>query len=88
MTNGDLLEGAAQICRFLYGDDTPKLRRRVYYWNEVIEGKVSARVSAVDVPPLFKIGGVVCGRKSALTAWMAERERACRLKISATDEAA
>ena len=87
MINGDLLEGAGPLCRFLYADDSPKRRRRIYYWMEVIEGKVSANVKAADVPPLLTIGGVVCGRKSVLTEWMAERERASGLRIARSDEA-
>jgi hypothetical protein len=58
----DLLEGAAAIADFLFGD--PKLRRRVYWLAE----KQSL--------PVFRLGVTLCARPSTLRQWVAEQERA------------
>jgi hypothetical protein len=57
----DLLQGADQIAHFLFGD--PARRRRVYHLAE------NSRL------PVFRIGALLCGRKSSLLAWIAEQER-------------
>jgi hypothetical protein len=57
----DLLQGANQIAHFLFGD--PARRRRVYHLAE------NSRL------PVFRIGALLCGRKSSLLAWIAEQER-------------
>jgi hypothetical protein len=62
----DLLEGAEEIARFMFGS-TDK-RRRVYH--------LAARSNL----PLFRLGEVICGRRSTLLAWIAEQEKAKRLK--------
>jgi hypothetical protein len=57
----DLLQGADQIAHFLFGDRAR--RRRVYHLAE------NSRL------PVFRIGALLCGRKSSLLAWIAEQER-------------
>lgn len=56
----DLLRGADQIAEFLFGD--PGQRRKVYHLTEC------SRL------PVFKLGAVLCARKSVLLAWIAEQE--------------
>jgi hypothetical protein len=58
---GDILYGADGIAEFLYGDG--KLRRKVYNLVE------TARL------PHFRLGAVICARKSVLLAWIAAQER-------------
>jgi len=58
----DLLEGAAQIAAFLFGDG--KQRRRVYWLVQ----KQSL--------PVFKIGQRICARPSTLRRWIREQEAA------------
>ncbi|WP_439373167.1 DNA-binding protein [Bradyrhizobium sp. DASA03120] len=58
----DLLEGAEEIARFMFG--SPGKRRRVYH------------LAAHSDLPLFRLGEVICGRRSTLLAWIAEREQA------------
>jgi hypothetical protein len=57
---GDILHGAEGIADFLYGDG--KLRRKVYNLVE------TARL------PHFRLGAVICARKSVLLSWIAEQE--------------
>jgi hypothetical protein len=57
---GDILYGADGIAEFLYGDG--KLRRKVYNLVE------TARL------PHFRLGAVICARKSVLLSWIAEQE--------------
>ena len=57
----DLLQGADQIAHFLFGDRAR--RRRVYHLAE------NSRL------PVFRIGALLCGRKSSLLAWIAEQEQ-------------
>jgi hypothetical protein len=57
---GDVLHGAEGIAEFLYGDG--KLRRKVYNLVE------TARL------PHFRLGAVICARKSVLLSWIAEQE--------------
>jgi hypothetical protein len=56
----DLLDGAAQIAAFLFGD--AKQRRRVYWLVQ----KQSL--------PVFKIGQRICARPSTLRRWISEQE--------------
>ncbi len=56
----DLLDGADKISVFLFGDE--KKRRRVYHLVE------TARL------PHFRLGGIVCARKSRLIQWIEEQE--------------
>ncbi|MET4016709.1 hypothetical protein BSZ19_35105 [Bradyrhizobium japonicum] len=58
----DLLDGADEIAAFLFKN--PGKRRRVYHLNEL--GQL----------PLFYLGGALCGRKSTLTRYIADAERA------------
>jgi hypothetical protein len=57
----DLLQGADQIAQFLFGD--PARRRRVYHLAE------NAKL------PVFRMGALLCGRKSSLLTWIADQER-------------
>ncbi|TYO65750.1 DNA-binding protein [Bradyrhizobium hipponense] len=62
----DLLEGANEIARFLFG---PKgRRRRVYY------------LIATSGLPVFRLGETICARRSTLRSWIAEQENAARAK--------
>jgi hypothetical protein len=58
--SGDLLYGADELARFLYGDR--KFRRKVY--NLVETNRL----------PHFRLGASICGRKSILLKWIAEQE--------------
>jgi hypothetical protein len=57
----DLLRGADQIAEFLFGN--PSERRKVYHLAE------KSRL------PVFRLGSVLCARKSTLTTWIEEQER-------------
>lgn len=57
----DLLTGADAIAMFLFGD--PKKRRRVYH---LADG---------EQLPVFRLGNMVCARKSALLLWIEAQER-------------
>jgi hypothetical protein len=59
---GDLLEGAAKIAEFIYGD--PAQRRKVYAHHE--RGDL----------PIFKIGEILHARKSALWKAIEAKEAA------------
>jgi hypothetical protein len=59
---GDILYGADGIAEFLYGDR--KLRRKVYNLVE------TARL------PHFRLGAVICARRSVLLHWIQAQERA------------
>ena len=59
----DLLRGADQIGAYVYGDD-PQRKRKVYHGYE--KGYL----------PLFKLGGVLHGRRSTIHARFAELEQA------------
>jgi hypothetical protein len=58
----DLLRGADAIAEFLFGDRSQ--RRKVYYL--VGEAKVCL--------PHFKLGAMICARRSKLLRWIEERE--------------
>lgn len=57
---GDLLEGADEISAFIYGDHNK--RRKVYHL---------ARSSNL---PVFRLGSVLCARKSKITEWIEAQE--------------
>lgn len=57
----DLLEGADAISAFLYG--TASKRRKVYYL---------AQTSRL---PTFRLGAVLCARKSKILQWIEEQEQ-------------
>ena len=58
----DLLRGADEIARFVFGD--AKHRRKVYYLTGDAKNNL----------PYFKLGSVICARKSTLLAWIADQE--------------
>ncbi|MDP2739388.1 MAG: hypothetical protein Q8O82_12005 [Pseudorhodobacter sp.] len=58
----DLLRGADEIARYMFGD--VKHRRKVYY----LTGEAAKGL------PHFKIGSLICARKSTLMNWIAEQE--------------
>ena len=57
----DLLRGAEQIAEFLFGD--PCERRKVYHLAE------TSRL------PVFRLGAVLCARRSVLLEWVAHQEQ-------------
>ena len=61
----DLLRGADAIALFVFGD--VRQRRKVYYYAS--EAKVRM--------PTFRMGNVICARKSKLIEWI-ERQEAAR----------
>ena len=61
----DLLRGADDIALYVFGD--VKQRRKVYYYAS--EAKVRM--------PTFRMGNVICARKSKLIEWI-ERQEAAR----------
>lgn len=58
----DLLHGAEAIAVFVFGD--VKHRRKVYYYAS--DAKVRM--------PVFRIGNVICARKSKLLEWIEVQE--------------
>lgn len=56
----DMLRGAHEIAGFLFGN--PKERRKVYHLAE------RSRL------PTFKLGAVLCARKSTIMEWVAQQE--------------
>lgn len=56
----DMLRGADEIAQFLYGD--PGLRRKVYH------------LVATSHLPVFKLGAMICARRSVLLKWIADQE--------------
>lgn len=62
----DLLEGADEVARFVFG--SPQKRRRVY------------DLAARSEIPLFRVGRVLCGRRSTLRAWISAKEAASASK--------
>ena len=60
----DLLRGADAIAQFVFGD--VRQRRKVYYYAS--EAKVKL--------PIFRIGNVICARKSKLIDWIEQQEAA------------
>ncbi len=59
----DLLRGADQIANFLFGE--PGQRRKVYHLAE------TSRL------PVFRLGTMLCARRSVLMAWIASQEKRC-----------
>lgn len=57
----DLLRGAEEIAAFMFG--SKKLRRKVYHLAE------TSRL------PVFRLGSVLCARRSVLMAWIADQEQ-------------
>lgn len=61
----DLLRGAADIASFVFGD--PRQRRAVYHL--AVEVKPEHRM------PVFRLGNVICARRSTLLRWIGEQEK-------------
>ena len=61
----DLLRGADEVARFVFG--SPKHRRKIYYYATDAKTRM----------PVFRIGAVICARKSTLIEWIEQQER-CR----------
>lgn len=59
----DLLRGADEIAKFMFGD--VKHRRKVYY----LTGEATKGL------PHFKIGSLICARKSTILNWITQQER-------------
>jgi hypothetical protein len=57
----DLLRGADAIAEFLFGDRSQ--RRKVYHLAE------TSRL------PVFRLGALLCARRSVLLNWIAEQEQ-------------
>jgi hypothetical protein len=68
--DGDLMRGGFEIADFLFPDDPDRLRRR----------KRLYRLVYMEEPPpfLFRLGLVICARKSAILRWIEEQERGGR----------
>lgn len=60
----DLLHGAEAIACFVFGD--AKYRRKIYYY--ATDAKLRM--------PTFRIGNVICARKSKLLEWIEMQETA------------
>lgn len=56
----DILRGADQIAEFIFGSS--KDRRKVYHLAE--KSKL----------PVFRLGSLLCARRSVLTGWIAAQE--------------
>jgi hypothetical protein len=56
----DMLRGADAIAIFLFGDR--KFRRKVYH------------LAATSNLPVFKLGAMICARKSVMLKWITEQE--------------
>jgi hypothetical protein len=56
----DMLRGAEEIAYFLYADRA--LRRKVYH------------LAATSNLPVFKLGSMICARKSVVLKWIADQE--------------
>jgi hypothetical protein len=59
----DLLRGADKIAKFVFG--STKFRRRVYYYSADAKLRM----------PTFRIGAIICARKSTLLEWIEQQER-------------
>lgn len=57
----DLLHGAETIAEFLFGDKEG--RRRVYH------------LAATSKLPVFRLGSVLCARRTVLIGWIRNQER-------------
>ena len=56
----DILRGADELAQFLFGNRNE--RRKVYH------------LSATSNLPVFKLGSMICARKSILRKWIEEQE--------------
>lgn len=61
----DLIVGAAEIARFIYGSDDERFQRRVYYLT----------TAGCKRPlPHFRLGSQIAARRSTILAWIEEQE--------------
>jgi hypothetical protein len=60
----DLLRGADEIAKFIFGDRGS--RRKIYYLAETSH------------LPVFRLGAVLCARRSKLLSWIAGQESRVR----------
>jgi hypothetical protein len=67
--SADILRGADEIAGFMFGD--PKQRRRVYHLAE--NGGL----------PVFRLGAVICARRSVLLTWIANQEKSAAAACAA-----
>ncbi len=58
----DLLRGADQIAEFMFG--TPMERRKIYH------------LADTKKLPVFRLGALLCARKSTLLTWIEAQEQA------------
>jgi hypothetical protein len=58
----DLLRGADEIAAFVFG--STKHRRKVYYYATDAKARM----------PVFRIGAIICARKSTLLEWIRLQE--------------
>lgn len=56
----DLLRGADEIAQYILGD--PRQRRKIYHMAE------NSRI------PTFRLGSMLCARRSTLLRWIAQQE--------------
>jgi hypothetical protein len=56
----DMLRGADEIAQFLYGDTG--FRRKIYH------------LVSTSHLPVFKLGAMICARKSVLLKWVEDQE--------------
>jgi len=68
----DILRGADEIAAVLYGDK--RLRRRVYH------------LAATQRLPVFRLGQVICARRSKLLAWIEKQEEAATAGTASSSE--
>jgi hypothetical protein len=66
----DVLRGAEAIAAFLYGSSSVKMRRKVYYLAE--KSKI----------PIFRLGSMLCARRTVFLKWIAEQEQRCLREVS------
>ncbi|PVE22848.1 hypothetical protein DC522_19105 [Microvirga sp. KLBC 81] len=64
----DLLRGARPIARFIYGESKDERE------NEANERRVYHAAQKHGLP-VFKLGGVLCARKSTILRWIEAQER-------------
>lgn len=62
----DLLRGADQIAEFIFGKKVRSGRRKIYYLAETSH------------LPVFRLGAVLCARRSVLLRWIAGQESRVR----------
>ncbi len=71
----DLLRGAEEIAEFLYGSRDIRMRRKVYH------------LVATSNLPVFKLGAMICARKSSLLTWIKEQEQRHKGKTGKQEKA-